>query len=54
MCAFAYTAGYSVKDSVTKNLKILVTGPNPGPSKIQKATTQGVKIVTEPEFRAML
>ena len=54
LCALANNAGYSVKDSVTKNLKILVTGSNPGPSKLQKATIQGVKIVSEAEFRGMI
>ncbi|MBC17049.1 conserved protein of unknown function [Pseudodesulfovibrio profundus] len=42
--------GYIVRDAVTKQLDFLCCGPEPGPSKIEKAEFQGVKIVTIEEF----
>lgn len=43
-------AGFNVKDAVTKNLRILVTGANAGPSKIKKATAQNCIITDEEGF----
>ena len=40
----AFEAGLMVKDSVTKNLALLVTGAFPGPSKLNKAEQQGCPI----------
>jgi len=41
---------YRVVGSVTINLKVLVTGEAPGPSKLEKARQQGVSILTRGEF----
>ena len=40
-----------VVNSVTTTLHYLVCGPNAGPSKLQKATDQGVAIMSEEDFR---
>src|ERR1043165_3107648 len=40
-------AGFEVKDCVTKNLAILVTGENAGQSKLEKAKAQKCKIMSE-------
>ncbi len=45
--------GGDVVDSVSKNTSFVVAGENPG-SKIDKAKTLGVKILTEPEFLSLL
>ena len=47
----AQLAGFEVKDSVTKNLVILVAGENAGPSKIAKAEAQGCIVTDESGFR---
>jgi NAD-dependent DNA ligase len=44
--------GFEVKDSVTKNLVMLVTGENAGPSKIAKAEAQGCITTDEAGFMA--
>lgn len=46
----ALDAGLLVKDSVTKNLALLVTGAFPGPSKLSKAEKQGCTITDETGF----
>ena len=38
--------------SVTTDLNFLVCGPNAGPKKLEKATAQGVAIISEEDFRA--
>lgn len=40
----------NVVKSVTKNLKFLITGENPGPSKFAKAKDQNATILNEIEF----
>jgi len=40
-----------VTNTVTTNLHYLVCGPNAGPAKLQKATDQGVAIMSESDFR---
>jgi len=40
--------------SVTSTTSYLLTGENPGPSKLQKAKQLGVPIISEEEFRKML
>jgi DNA ligase (NAD+) len=45
--------GGKAGDSVTSKTTHLLVGGSPG-SKLQKAEKLGVKIVTEPEFLAML
>ena len=40
-----------IVNSVTTTLHYLVCGPNAGPSKLQKATAQGVAIMLEEDFR---
>lgn len=46
---------YEVKDNVTKELDILVCeDPNSGSSKLQKATTYGVKIMSYDEFLILI
>ena len=54
LSALATEHGYMPKDTVTAKLKILVTGPNAGPSKLTKARTQGCQILSEVEFRSMV
>lgn len=46
----ALQSKFSVKDSVTKSLKILVTGETAGESKIKKAESQGCVITDEQGF----
>jgi len=48
----AAEVGLTVKDSVTKNLILLVIGSNPGPSKLQKAKVQGCVITDQAGFIA--
>jgi len=50
----ARSAGLDVRQSVTKGCLFLVAGPNAGPSKTEKARKQGVYILTEPQFLALL
>jgi len=50
LCLIALEAGLLVKDSVTKNLALLVTGAFPGPSKMSKAEKQGCTITDEAGF----
>lgn len=47
-------AGGKVSGSVSKNTDYLVAGENMGPAKLQKATSLGVKIISETEFTEML
>jgi NAD-dependent DNA ligase len=46
--------GYRVVRSVTVNLKILVKGEAPGPSKLEKARQQRVSIISRDEFLAQV
>lgn len=46
-------SGMAVVGSVTVKLAFLVYGPNAGPAKIEKAMSQGVYIVSEPEFHEL-
>jgi DNA ligase (NAD+) len=46
--------GGKIVSSISKKLSYLVAGEKMGPSKLEKATTLGVKIVTEEEFNMML
>lgn len=43
-----------VRTSVTKNMNYLVIGDDPGPSKLEKARETGKKIITKPEFMALI
>jgi NAD-dependent DNA ligase len=43
-----------VVGSVTRNLSFLCKGQNPGPAKIEKATNQGVLIVTLGQLKQIL
>lgn len=52
--AEAGSAHLEVVKSVTKSLRYLVTGPNAGPSKLQKAKEQEVVLLTVDQFRTML
>ena len=54
LAAIAERCGYQVKDSVTKNLALLVTGPEPGPSKLNKARHQGCSITDEAGFLKLI
>jgi NAD-dependent DNA ligase len=40
-----------VVGSVTRDLQLLVCGPNAGPKKLEKASAQGVAIISEEDFR---
>lgn len=40
--------------TVTRSLRYLVTGPNAGPAKLQKAEEQGVILLTAEQFHAMV
>ncbi|RNI27940.1 NAD-dependent DNA ligase LigA [Rufibacter immobilis] len=46
--------GGKVVSSISKKLSFLVAGDKMGPSKLEKATTLGVKILSEAEFNQML
>lgn len=46
--------GLQVVQSVTTNLVFLCGGPNAGPSKMEKARSQGVYIVNEPQLHQLL
>jgi len=50
----AEAAGYHVAGSVTVSLDYLVAGPEPGPSKMQKAQERGARVVSLDEWRAIL
>jgi len=54
MISLAESKGMKVRTGVTKKLDFLVTGDNPGPSKLKKADEQGVQIMSCTEFREML
>lgn len=47
----ALEQGYVVRASVTKNLTVLVTGANAGPSKIEQAYEVGAEILDEEAFQ---
>jgi len=51
---FAKRAGYKPVSGVTKELKYLCIGENAGPSKLQKAKAQSVKIISTEEFLEMI
>ncbi|WP_210490573.1 NAD-dependent DNA ligase LigA [Rufibacter aurantiacus] len=46
--------GGKIVSSISKKLSYLVAGDKMGPSKLEKATTLGVKILSEEEFNQML
>ena len=48
---FAVHRNLRVVQSVTTNLHYLVCGPNAGPKKLEKATSQGVAIISEADFK---
>jgi NAD-dependent DNA ligase len=50
----AETAHMEIVKTVTQSLRYLVTGPNAGPSKLQKAREQEVILLTAEQFHAML
>jgi NAD-dependent DNA ligase len=50
LCLLAVEIGLVVKDSVTKNLSLLITGAFAGPSKLKKAEQQGCTITDETGF----
>jgi NAD-dependent DNA ligase len=50
----AIDAGFMVVTAVTRNLSVLCTGPNPGPAKLEKASKQGVPLMTLEQFKHFL
>jgi NAD-dependent DNA ligase len=51
----AIDAGFIVVTAVTRNLTFLCAGPNPGPSKLEKASKQkGVSVLTQEQFMHFL
>lgn len=46
----AELAGMTVRQSVTKNLRYLVTGSNAGPAKVAQAYEVGAQVIDEAEF----
>ena len=52
--AAAEIAGFHVAKSVTKTLDYLVCGPEPGPSKLEKASAQGVNVVSAEEWKSIV
>ena len=52
--ALAEEAGLQVVKSVTRNLGLLVCGPNAGPKKLEKAAEQGTAVVDAAEFERFL
>lgn len=51
--SMAFEAGHHITRAVIKSLDILVCGDNPGPSKLEKARAQAVKILTAAEYREL-
>ena len=49
---FADARKLRVVNSVTKDLHLLVCGPNAGPKKLAKATNQGAAIISEEDFKS--
>ena len=47
-------AGMKIVKSITKKLTFLCTGDHPGPSKLEKAKSQNVKILNENQFFNLL
>jgi NAD-dependent DNA ligase len=54
LVAMAEECKIKVRTSVTKNLDYLVTGDDPGPSKLDKAESTGKAIITGKEFESKL
>lgn len=54
LSAIATEAGMEVVQSVTKRLEFLCVGEAPGPSKVDKAKSQKVDIITADEFMNLL
>lgn len=54
MSQLAMDAGFTVVGSVTRSLSLLCVGPNPGPSKVEKAKKQQCTVVTLEQFRHFL
>lgn len=52
--AQAEEVGMHICKTVTTNLTFLCTGPNAGPSKVEKARSQRVFIVSEAQFLALI
>jgi len=50
----ARRCGFKVVKSVTKRLSFLCTGPNAGPSKLEKARRQGATILSSEQLAQML
>src|SRR5208282_5058850 len=50
----ALESGFDVVDSVTVHLAILVTGPEPGPVKLEKAKNQGAHILNLDQFENLI
>jgi NAD-dependent DNA ligase len=50
----ALDAGFTVVGSVTRSLSLLCIGPNPGPSKLEKAKRQQNSILTLEQFKHFL
>jgi len=50
----AIDAGFMVVTAVTRNLSVLCTGPSPGPAKLEKASKQGVSVLTLEQFKHFL
>jgi NAD-dependent DNA ligase len=51
--SMAIEAGHDVTRSVIKSLDILVCGDTPGPSKLEKARSQAVEILTAAEYKEL-
>jgi hypothetical protein len=54
MRAEAEVAGFHVAGSITKKLKFLVCGPQPGPSKVSTARERGISVLSESQWHSVL
>ena len=54
LASVAEQLNHKVVKSVVVKLNYLVFGPNAGPKKLEKATAQGVAIITDADYREMV
>lgn len=52
--AIAENNGFKCVTKVTKNIRFLCTGEDPGPAKLKEARERGVPIISEGEFLAKI
>lgn len=53
LMSVAQEKNLKIVQSVTTSLHYLVCGPNAGPKKLAKATSQGAAVISEEDFRSL-